>query len=206
MCDHAALLPKVLYINLDRRKDRRQHIEAELERLGLTPVAERIEAIPKEFGILGCGLSHLAALKLARESGWERVLILEDDFQAEVEPAAFWEALKGFMDTRGADFDVVMLAHHITASEPADERVVRVLAAQTASAYLVNHSAYDRLIELYEHAMPELARTAEHWTWANDQVWKRIQPQMRWFAFKPRLGRQIASWSDTANQFHDYNV
>jgi hypothetical protein len=166
-----------LYINLDRRTDRREHMERELTRLGL--VAERLPAIPRPFGILGCGLSHLAALR---------------------------KALKGFMATRGDDFDVVMLAHHITASEPADELVVRVLEAQTASAYIVNQTAYDRLIELYEHAMLELERTAEHWNWANDQVWKRIQPQMRWFAFKPRLGRQMASWSDTANQFHDYNV
>jgi GR25 family glycosyltransferase involved in LPS biosynthesis len=206
MSDPGSILPKVLYINLDRRTDRRQHIEAELDRLGLMPIAERLPAIPHQFGILGCGRSHLAALRKARESGWERVLILEDDFQAEVEPEAFWEALKGFMATRGNDFDVVMLAHHITASEPADKLVVRVLAAQTASAYIVHQAAYDRLIELYEHAMLELERTAEHWNWANDQVWKRLQPQMRWFAFKPRLGRQIASWSDTANQFHDYNV
>jgi hypothetical protein len=193
-----------VYINLDRRTDRRAHMEQELNRLGL--VAERLPGTPHSFGILGCGLSHLAALRLARDSGWPCVLILEDDFQAEVEPAAFWGALKEFGLRHGDDFDVVMLAHHVTASEPCDDLVVRVKEAQTASAYLVNARAYDPLIELLEEAMRMLEKTGEHWNWANDQVWKRLQPQMRWYAFKPRLGKQMASWSDTANQFHDYNV
>jgi hypothetical protein len=193
-----------LYINLERRTDRRQHMEAELQRIGL--VAERLAGTPHSVGIVGCGLSHLAALRRAKESGWPCVLILEDDFQAEVSPEAFWEALKEFGLRHGADFDVAMLAHHVTASEPCDDLVVRVKEAQTASAYLVNASAYDPLIELLEEAMRMLQLTGEHWIWANDQVWKRLQPQMRWFAFKPRLGKQMASWSDTANRFHDYNV
>jgi glycosyl transferase family 25 len=195
------------YINLARRTDRLAEMETELEKLGLT--AERFEAIERRPGIVGCGLSHLAVLKAARAAGLPNVLILEDDFEAVVEPAEFWAALEAFFaGPQAAEFDVLMLAYYAPHVVPVEgtELVVKVLEAQTASAYIVNARMYDRLIELYEWAMPQLAATGEHWDFANDQVWKRLQPAANWYAFKGRLGKQRASYSDTAERFHDYGV
>ncbi len=201
------MLGGTFYINLARRKDRREEIEAELERLGLA--AERFEAIERRPGIVGCGLSHLEVLKAARAAGLPNVLVLEDDFEAVVEPAEFWGALEAFFaGPQAADFDVLMLAYYAPATAPVEgsELVVKVLEAQTASAYVVNARMYDRLIELYEWAIPELQKTGRHWDFANDQVWKRLQPAANWYAYKKRLGKQRASYSDTAEQYHDYGV
>ena len=55
----------IVYINLDKRVDRREHIENELNRFELN--FERFEAIYNDFGILGCTKSHLEVLKLARD-------------------------------------------------------------------------------------------------------------------------------------------
>jgi hypothetical protein len=69
----------IFYINLEHRKDRRDQIEHELEIMSLKQNSERFEAIHKKPGIVGCGYSHLAVLKLAKERNYENVLILEDD-------------------------------------------------------------------------------------------------------------------------------
>ena len=56
-------IDKIIYINLNKRTDRRIQIEAELNDYDLK--YERFEAIETPgFGILGCGLSHLQVLHL----------------------------------------------------------------------------------------------------------------------------------------------
>ena len=198
---------EIVYINLDRRTDRRAEMEAELERLGLT--ARRFSAVARRPGIVGCGYSHLAVLKEAKSKGLQNILILEDDFEAVVPTAEFHAALQTFFSSaESAEFDVLMLAYYAPHVAPVEGNpdLVKVLEAQTASAYIVNQRFYDRLIELYEWAIPELERTGRHWEYANDQVWKRLQPAAKWYAFKGRLGKQRASYSDTAEQFHDYGV
>ncbi len=198
---------EIVYINLDRRTDRCAEMEAELERLGLT--ARRFSAVARRPGIVGCGYSHLAVLKEARAKGLQNVLILEDDFEAVVPTAEFHAALQTFFSSAEAEeFDVLMLAYYAPHVAPVEGNpdLVKVLEAQTASAYIVNQRFYDRLIELYEWAIPELERTGRHWEYANDQVWKRLQPAANWYACKGRLGKQRASYSDTAEQFHDYGV
>ena len=69
---------KIYYINLDRRTDRREQMETELTRMGLT--GERYSAIEANPSIIGCCQSHLNVLKKAKDEGLANVLILEDDF------------------------------------------------------------------------------------------------------------------------------
>lgn len=199
-------LDGVLYINLDSRKDRREHIEKELITLNLSKIAHRIPgAVHSQRGV-GCTMAHLAALKYAKERGWKTVLILEDDFKAELDSQQLYTKLAAFFHKYSNTFDVVMLAHNINKSIPCDDLVVRIQDAQTASAYIVSERAYDRLIELFEKAIPELIKTGDHWNLINDQVWKRLQPDMLWYGFVPRLGRQIASWSDNEKKDVNYGV
>ena len=94
---------KILYINLDRRPERKNNIENELKRLGLP--ATRISAIDGQsltddekeywmnrknfntltrnesrvFGRVGCYLSHLKTMKYALDHNIWPLLILEDD-------------------------------------------------------------------------------------------------------------------------------
>jgi glycosyl transferase family 25 len=191
----------VYVINLDRRTDRLTEITEELNKIGLP--FKRFSAIDRKPGILGCGLSHLAVLKEARERGLKNVLIFEDDFTFLVSKEVFWEKIR---DLSGTTFDVCMLGYNLQHSQPHTSLLVKVLEAQTASAYIVNQSFYDPLIALYEDAMPLLENTGYHWIYANDQIWKDLQAGANWFAFKERIGRQRPSWSDNAENFMDHGV
>lgn len=197
--------PHVVYINLARRTDRRKEMEAECSKLGISPL--RFEAIDRQPGILGCGLSHLAVLKMAVEMDWPRILILEDDFELLVSPSEFWDTVGRSLQQLGEDWDVLMLAYHIQASTPSDyPDLLRVQCAQTASAYIVNQRFYEELTAHFEKAMPLLQTTGEHWNYANDQTWKWLQPKSRWFATAKRLSKQRASYSDTGGGFANYNI
>ena len=193
----------VYVINLDRRPDRLDEITDELDRMGLP--FKRFAGSDRKPGILGCGLSHLAVLKEAKSLGLKNVLIFEDDFTFLVEKDDFWKKIAAFFETQDF-FDVCMLGYNMQEAQPHNSLLMKVLEAQTASAYIVNQSFYDPLITLYEEAMPLLEKTGHHWLHANDQAWKRLQPRANWFAFKERIGRQRPSWSDNSEAFMDHGV
>ena len=194
-------IDKIFYINLDKRTDRREQIEAELEKMGLE--AERYPAIyTPHSGILGCSISHLNLIKISKEKKYRNVLILEDDFEFVVSKEKMESSLEEFFNSK-IDYDVLMISYIIQESEevPGLPFIKKVKNGQTACAYIINQKYYDDLINLYEWSVPLLESTGEHWNFANDAVWKRLQPNDNWFYLVDRLGRQRASFSDNCMTF-----
>ena len=66
-----------LYINLESRKDRREYIEQELKSIGIHGI--RFNAIKLQNGRIGCSMSHLKCLQIAKKNNWPYVMICEDD-------------------------------------------------------------------------------------------------------------------------------
>lgn len=205
---------KIIYINLERRNDRKIEIENELNNFSLS--YERLNAIEYKGdancqysnikGLIGCGYSHLEVLKLAKERNYKNVLILEDDFMFLVSKDEFENQLTKFFDSV-KKFDVCMLSYNVQKDEqvPEKEFINRVLNASTASAYLVNNHYYDKLIALYENALPLLIKTGMHWIYANDQIWKVLQTKDIWYRFNLRIGKQRPSYSDNTGCFMDHS-
>ena len=201
-------IDKIIYINLERRKDRKEHIENELHNYGLN--FERYEAIEIKVGCnqsqVGCNISHLNVLKLARERNYKNILILEDDFTFIVSKEEFENQLTLFFN-ENIDYNVCMLSYNLNDSEKTNyDFIVKALDVQTASGYIVNSNYYDKLIALYEWAYPILSATGEHWIYANDQVWKRYQRDDKFYCFTLRIGKQMDGYSDNAGSFVSYNV
>jgi len=189
-------IDKIFYINLDKREDRKKEIEDELTKYELE--GERYPGIyTPHSGIVGCGYSHLNVLKIAKERGYKNVLILEDDFEFVVSKKELEESLATFFEEIPT-YDVCMLSYIVQKSEeiPGNTHIRKIIDGQTASGYIVNADYLDVLIELYEWAIPALEKTNEHWNYANDHVWKRLQPDANWFYFVNRLGKQRDSYSD----------
>ena len=189
------------YINLDTRTDRRAQITAECARMDI-PV-ERFPACRSLTPSIGCTLSHVNVLKLARERAYPAVLLFEDDFEFLVSK----EVVDDVFAHLPEDYDVVMLSYNLLRSEPYNDRFVRVLEAQTASGYIVHSRFYDRLIATLEEGYQLfLANPHVHWLYINDQYWKRLQPESRWYASRIRIGKQRPGWSDLGQAIVDYGV
>jgi len=189
------MIDGVFYINLDGRTDRRKEVEGELERMGLP--LERFPGIKTTPGIVGCGMAHCGVLKEARRRRYTNVLVVEDDFMFLVDKETFWTELRAAID-EVPDYDVLMLGYNMKQSEPYSDRLVKVIEAQAGSAYLVSSKMYDPLISMWEFGNQKILEKMEHWLYANDQVWKRLQPSTKWYAFSPRMGKQRPSMGDTS--------
>lgn len=193
-------IAKIVYINLERRQDRREEIEHELVRYGLS--GERFNAISHELGLAGCNLSHIQVLKDAEEANLENLLVLEDDFQFLVDKPTFYKRIEMFF-ALDIEWDIVLLSYNLKRSEPYNELIGRVKEAETTSGYIIHKKCFQRMRECIEAATPELIATNHHWLYAIDQVWKVIQEKGDVFYFMERLGKQRGSFSDTANAYID---
>ena len=200
---------RVVYINLDRRTDRREQMEGALDALRVpADKRERFAAVEHAHGAVGCSRSHLAVLRRARREGWPNVMVLEDDFQPAVD-AGTWDArLARFLDAV-PDFDVLLLAYNLRREDARGGAggARRTLDAQTTAGYVVRQPFYDTLIANIEASTRQLSASPHrHGDFAIDMYWKRLQPSARWYHAVPRLGTQRAGYSDIEKTHVNYGV
>lgn len=196
----------IFYINIDQRTDRKEEMENQLKNMDIK--FKRFNAIKGEKGepnCIGCLSSHLEILTYAKKNNLKNVLIFEDDFSFIISKEEFYKEIKTFFD-KNIDFDVLMFSYDLKNMTEFDEQLYKVIEAQTASGYLVNHKFYDKLIEIFSNSLHMLRFTYQHWIYATDQCWKQLQPISNWYAFKNRIGIQRPSYSDLSKSFVNYNV
>ena len=71
------LFNNTLFINLQHRTDRLNHVQTELEKLNIIPT--RFNAVNHPCGAIGCTLSHIECLRIDKINNWSHVFIVEDD-------------------------------------------------------------------------------------------------------------------------------
>lgn len=202
-------------INLKRRVDRREECRAELKEIGVleTEGAFFPAREVKNFGQLGCSLSHAMALSsFLYTSNSNYALILEDDFRF-ADAKVFPDLLQTILvDKR---WDVFLLGHNVAVPvEKIDNTPFqRVVNAQTTSGYIVRRSYAPQLIETFFRSA-ELLRSIIGLPPGNfiharrlyccDILWKELQIKDRFFCTFPQIIQQRASFSDVENRFVDY--
>ena len=190
-----AAVNKILYLNLDRRTDRRQHTEAELDRIGIpADKRERFVAIEHKMGCYGATLSHIAMLRLAQARGYGLVLLMEDDIEISVPVEEFHRRLDAFVARHGADFDVCMLTAMVQSTQPhaTDSDIEHVRESSNAGAYLVSARFLPVLAACLQESAEPLLRTYDTGKFALDQYWKRLQKRtdVKWYVLRPQVAQQ----------------
>lgn len=195
----------ILYINLDHREDRRQHIENELKKLDhITTNIHRIEGVlDKACGHLGCGKSHVHAIELAIQKNWSSVLIVEDDLRLS-------EDLSNLSKIDDIEWDVMMLGYgHYNLKECDFDFLRRVNGATCTHGYIVRNHYYQTLLENFKASVSimenELMKyitengTSEkmHYCTAIDQHWVHLQQKDIFYVFEPCIGFQGGFAGDT---------
>ncbi len=188
-------ISRVLYINLDERKDRCAQVEKELACFGGR--IERLPATRHATGGIGCTMSHIRALQRAKDAEWPNVLIVEDDFQ--------WtnreEGIPCLDRLLQNPYDVIVLGG---AAVKCDAKTYRLQSCQTTTAYVVASAYYDTLIHNFKEGLAGFLRTNDYGTYALDQYWKRLQPNGLWYIVRPSVCTQRPGYSDIEKRIVDY--
>jgi GR25 family glycosyltransferase involved in LPS biosynthesis len=188
------VFPYKVCINLDRRPDRWAAMLENFERFGIRSV-ERLAAIdgkevilPQRFRHLrsvdyACTLSHLTAVKKARDSDAPSVLIFEDDCLFDPDFVAKFPA---YAQQLPADWDMFFLGgYHFEPPVPVSGNVVKAVVTLTAHAYAVRRSVYADFIELNENPPAIIDR--------NNTI---LQKKFNCYCCAPNLVGQSAGYSD----------
>jgi GR25 family glycosyltransferase involved in LPS biosynthesis len=186
----------IFYINLEHRVDRKQHVEAELTKIGLQGYT-RFNAIKIENGALGCSMSHLKCLQIAKENSWSHVLIVEDDILF-LDKDVFIKQINNFFKNHVDDWDTLLISgNNIPPYERFDDTCVKVTTCQTTTGYLVKSHYYDKLIQNIKMGIVYLTRRPQHdHLYAIDKFWFTLQRADNWLLLTPLTVVQREDYSD----------
>jgi glycosyl transferase family 25 len=190
------------YINLLSRPDRKHHVENQLKTIGIQ--AERFNAVKMANGAIGCSMSHLKIIEMAKMNDFEHVLIVEDDILF-TKPKVFIEQFNKFLSNHN-DFDVVLIAgNNLPPHNIIDESCVQVTHCQTTTGYLVKRHYYDKLIANYKEGILNLMKSPnDHRFFAIDKYWFNLQAVDKWYLITPLTVTQREDYSDIEKRPTNY--
>jgi glycosyl transferase family 25 len=189
-------IDKIVYINLDHRADRRD-IMAKFFEKGQIPLEKviRFPAIKHSRGEIGCLESHTEVLKMAKREQWKNVLILEDDIE--------WTNLEEYAKLKGLTnlpkWDVIMLmGWYFKYDFP------RIFYANHTSAYLVNQTYYDSLLNNRIESLSKIKLRKgfdfRSLKFNADVYWNTLMEKDNWYGLYPCICRQVDGFSDVGNK------
>lgn len=204
-------IDKAVYINLDSREDRRQLMNKFMNE-GHIPQEKfiRYSAVSNSNGIIGCAMSHIGVLKMAKQHQWKSVLVLEDDLEW-IEFNAGYAHLEETITHE--PWDVCLLTGIYRCFN-----YPKLTAGIHTNAYIVKYHYYDTLISNMEAGLRKKLTPIKPPVWNIFQMnsyiemypkiyahafnidvyWIKLQQRDNWIAVNP-ICRQATVYSDINN-------
>ena len=202
---YSNLLENTIFINLNERTDRLEHILNELPKIGIKN-AERFNAIRTKNGAVGCTLSHIKCLEIAKQNNYPHVFICEDDITF-LNPDIFKKSLQKFANSNYYnEFDVLLLAgNNCPPFERSNDYCIRISNCRTTTGYVVKQHYYDKLIQNFKDGVRNLIREPDNKNqYAVDMYWRTLQINDKWYLIIPLTVVQKEGYSDIENRLTNY--
>jgi GR25 family glycosyltransferase involved in LPS biosynthesis len=180
----------VLYINLDERTDRREQTDNEFKRVGLN--AQRVSAVKMKPGALGCTLSHIKCLEMAKERDWDHVMICEDDILFAKDTDLIKKSFDTFL-SKHTNWDVIALGILVIDGAYIDESAARITKAWCTTCYIVRKEYYDVLLHNFRISEQKQRQNKKGEV---DVIWNSLQKRDQWMTILPYLVIQRPTKSD----------
>ena len=164
---------------------------------------ERVSAIKHDIPPIGCAMSHIKCLELAKERNLPQVLIVEDDMM--------WVGndIRNKIDSlRSHDFNVAVLGPLFESGATVikvNHYFVTNTTCQTTVAYLCSDKYYDIWLEKLNESIAEMLNGGSTDIHAIDQSWKLLQKRdSGWLFAYPPICKQRPGYSNILGAHVDY--
>ena len=191
------LFENILFINLKHRKDR---LKNSIKQLNLLKKQipninwERFEAIKHDNGAIGCAMSHLECLYIAKEKNWEHVFICEDDIVFSDIQTLVNSYNKFISDN--IDFDVLIIGgNNFQPYTKITNEYCKISNCQSTTGYIINKHYYNKLIDIFKQSIDKLTLTNDL-IYSIDRSWKTLQQNDTWYLLTPLTVHQLPGISD----------
>lgn len=180
-------IDKVVYINLDKRPNKNDHMKKILS-IFPTEKVIRFSAIEWNPGSVGCTKSHIEVMKMAIDNKWNNVLILEDD--------VVWNRFEiGYTlleKLAKQEYDVIHLG---PAKAHYNVNTLRLYSGYCTSSYLVNGHYIPKLLSNFQEGLDLLIDTKSD-KYPCDVHWASLMKTDKWYLCNPCFMYQQESYSD----------
>lgn len=199
---------QTFFINLSERPDRLSHVTQELAKMEIE--GERVNAIKMSNGAIGCSLSHIKCLELAKEKNFPFVFICEDDITF-LNPQELKEKLIKFGSfPQLVDcFDVLIIGgNNLPPYTLIDDFCIKITNCQTTTGYIVNKHYYDTLINNFKKSTELFIKNNTKESkkqYAIDIYWKKLQICGNWFMVYPPSVTQYQNYSNIEEKETNYS-
>ena len=182
--------PKIFYINLDSRTDRRIEMETMLDGYDY----ERVSAIEDDDGYIGCAKSHILCIALAKSRGYDKVIILEDDFM-------FMNGMnfKNIKIPR-YNFDILLLCNRIKKHSKIDKTFSRVQECSWTSGHILDKNIYNDLIKNLEDGIKDRELNGNNMSNHLDIYWNKLWEKYKCISHNYIFATQKEGYSDIINE------
>lgn len=189
--------PPVLVINLDERKDRWEEVQKEFA--NWSPPIERVSAVKYSPGWKGCTLSHIKAIKIAKQRHYPWVLIIEDDCLLNPGAKEQFQALLPYLWKHQEHWDIFLggVIHAEEAKLISKSPPMFKLKGYMTHFCLIHSKTYNKILH-HIPTDPEALTTDE----IIDGWYKK---HLRLWATVPFLAIQRPSHSDNEKEYKNYN-
>ena len=199
-----SLFENTLFINLEHRTDRLEHAVSEFKKMGIN--AERVNAINMQNGAIGCTMSHIKCIELAKSRNWEQVFICEDDITF-LNPELLIQNIEMFYNNDDILWDVLIIGgNNVPPYQQLYEYAARIFQNQTTTGYIVKKQYYDTLLKNFKESAANLLRNPDNKReYALDIYWNRLQMQDFWYMITPPTVTQYENYSDIEKRNTNYD-
>lgn len=201
MVDFKKHFDKIYVINLDKRVDRFETFQKEMEKYSIHGV-ERFPAINGKlieyngsllFGEIGVLMSHFEIIKKAKEEDLNNVLILEDDvfFTDEI------LKLDDYISNVPKDWDFIYFGgNHVYGQPPIkiNEKVLKLNFTVALQCVAINKQMFDVILAI----LPKMAKQV-------DGYYANLHNVFNAYGFTPNMAKQMVGFSDIQNRNVDYS-
>jgi glycosyl transferase family 25 len=199
-------IDKFIYINLDSRPDRNNHIQNELKRFGIPKEKIiRISAVQDERGARGCSLSQANMAEAFRDSGDKVWCFLEDDHYFTQTREDTDKIVNTFLDDER--FDVFLGCYcNVKGYDWKGTPFRRTSQSSMTSFYIAKKKVCEALLASHlESARSMNPKYGKKRGTPCDFMWEHIMKVFVFVApYKP-YGSQIISYSNIRNKVMNYS-
>lgn len=198
------ILQNTFFINLEERCDRLENIKNEFKKMNIESY-ERINAVKLKNGAIGCTLSHIRCLEIAKIRDFDYIFICEDDI-CFTNPELLKQNIDKFIKS-GINWDVLLIGgNNAPPYKPITDFCIRIYNCQTTTGYVVKKTYYDKLITNFKNGVKNLMNEPTNKNqYAIDMYWKRLQQTDNWYMIIPPTVTQIESFSNVEDRMVNYS-
>ena len=197
------LFKHTLFINLTHRTDRLDHVKKELHKMNI--VGERVNAVKMKDGAVGCTMSHIRCIQIAKERDYPHVFICEDDITF-TKPEILTDSITKFQQSSEINWDVLIIGgNNVPPYTEVSDFCIRTFNCQTTTGYVLKKCMYDVLLGNFKESAEMLITTGNKRMYALDIYWKRLQSCYFWYMLTPLTVVQREDYSDIEEQNTRYD-